>query len=98
VIDGGDIAVADLGGERRHRVLVMSNARFHRLSERALVAPEEVAPPGDVIAPWTVEAGGATFAVDLVRSIPVERLLEVVGAASIAEGRRAQRALRAILS
>ena len=76
----------------------MSNARFHRLSDRALVAPEEVAPPAEVAAPWSVEAAGAMFAIDLVRSVPLERLLEVVGGASVAEARRAQRALSAILS
>lgn len=98
MIDGGDIAVADLGGERRHRVMVLSNRRFHRLAQRVLVAPEDPGPAAEVPAPWSVEVAGAVFAIDLVRSIPIERVFEVVDVASIAEARRAQRALAAILS
>lgn len=98
MIDGGEIAVADLGGERRHRVLVLSNRNFHRLAERALVAPEYDGPLDAVADPWRVDADGAVFAVDLVRSLPIERLLDVVGCATVVEARRAQRALRALLS
>ena len=45
-----------------------------------------------------VDAGGSILAVDLVRSLPLDRLLDVVGCATVVEARRAQRALRALLS
>ena len=98
MIDGGEVVLADLGGERRHRVLVLSNRNFHRLADRAIVAPEYEGPVDDVAAPWRVEADGAIFAIDLVRSLPLDRLLDAVGSAGVVEARRAQRALRALLS
>ena len=75
MIDAGDIHLADLNEERRRRVLVLSNRRFHQIAGRAVVAPEVIAEPDQVPFPWRVEVDGAVYAVDLLRSISVDRLL-----------------------
>jgi len=90
--DAGDIWLADLNDERRRRVLVLSSARFHRLAGRALVAPELPGPPDDRPFPWRIEVEGTVYAVDLLRSLPTERLLERVDrlpAPAVAAARRA---------
>lgn len=90
--DAGDVWLADLNDERRPRVLVLSTARFHRLAGRALVAPELAGPADDKPFPWRVEVDGTVYAVDLLRSLPTERLLERVDrapAAAVAAARRA---------
>ena len=74
--DAGDIHLADLNEERRRRVLVISNSRFQRASGRALVAPEIIGEPDEVPFPWRVQVDDAVYAVDLVRSLPVARLLD----------------------
>jgi mRNA-degrading endonuclease toxin of MazEF toxin-antitoxin module len=74
--NAGDIHLADLNEERRRRVLVISNARFERVSGRVLVAPEIIGEPDEVPFPWRVQIDDAVFAVDLVRSVPAERLLK----------------------
>jgi mRNA-degrading endonuclease toxin of MazEF toxin-antitoxin module len=76
VINAGDIHLADLNEERRRRVLVISNGRFHSVSGRALVAPEVIGEPDEVPFPWRVEVDNGVYAVDLMRSLPVERLLD----------------------
>lgn len=76
MIEAGDIHVADLNEERRRRVLVLSNSRFHRLCDRALVAPEIECEPDEVLFPWRVRIDDAVYAVDLMRSLPDDRLLE----------------------
>ncbi|MGD9701980.1 MAG: type II toxin-antitoxin system PemK/MazF family toxin [Acidimicrobiia bacterium] len=76
MINAGDIHLADLNEERRRRVLVISNARFQRVSGRVLVAPEIIGEPDEVPFPWRVEVDDAVYAVDLVRSLPTERLLD----------------------
>ena len=73
--DAGDIHLADLNEERRRRVLVISNSRFQRVSGRVLVAPEIMGEPDEVPFPWRVQVDDAVYAVDLVRSLPVVRLL-----------------------
>ena len=92
MIQSGDIHVADLNDERRHRVLVVSNSRFHRLATRALVAPEIPGPADDVPPPWRVQVDDAVYAFDLLRTLPISRLLERTGRAPetvIAAARRA---------
>jgi mRNA-degrading endonuclease toxin of MazEF toxin-antitoxin module len=92
LIDTGDIYLADRNDERRSRVLVISSDRFHRASSRALVAPEILGGPDEVPFPWRVQIEGQVCAVDLIRSLPVDRLLDRVdraSAAKMAEGRRA---------
>jgi mRNA-degrading endonuclease toxin of MazEF toxin-antitoxin module len=76
VIDAGDIHLADLHEERRRRVLVISNERFHRVSGRVLVAPEIPGPPDEVPFPWRIQVDDAVYAVDMVRGLPVDRLLD----------------------
>jgi mRNA-degrading endonuclease toxin of MazEF toxin-antitoxin module len=74
--NAGDIHLADLNEERRRRVLVISNARFERVSGRVLVAPEIIGEPDEIPFPWRVQIDDAVFAIDLVRSLPVGRLLK----------------------
>jgi len=75
-MNAGDVHLADLNEERRRRVLVISNDRFHRLSSRVLVAPEILGTPDEVPFPWRVQIEEAVYAVDLVRSLPIDRLLD----------------------
>ena len=76
MISAGDIHFADLNEERRRRVLVISNSRFHRASGRALVAPEIIGEPAEVPFPWRVRVDDGVYAVDLVRSLAIDRLLD----------------------
>jgi mRNA-degrading endonuclease toxin of MazEF toxin-antitoxin module len=94
--DAGDIHLADLNEERRRHVLVVSNRRFHRLSGRVLVAPELRGGPDDVAFPWRVEVDGTVFAVDLLRSLPVDRLLDRTDRAPAATMVAVRRAVHAI--
>ena len=76
MINAGDIHLADLNEERRRQVLVISNDRFHRVSGRVLVAPEINGEPDEVPFPWRVQIDDTVYAVDLVRSLPANRLLD----------------------
>jgi mRNA-degrading endonuclease toxin of MazEF toxin-antitoxin module len=96
MIHAGDIHLADLHGERRWTVLVMSNDRFHRASDRVLVAPGIDVDDDEIIPPWIIRIGDDAFALDLVRSIPASRLLERTGRASSVDLQRARRALHQI--
>ena len=96
MIDAGDIHLADLHEERRRRVLVISNGRFHAASGRVLVAPEAVGDADEVPFPWRVQVDDAIFALDLVRSLPVERLLDRIDRAPAAAVAMVRRALRNI--
>jgi mRNA-degrading endonuclease toxin of MazEF toxin-antitoxin module len=82
MIDAGDIYLADLHGERRRRVLVISNSRYNSISGRVLVAPEILGGPDDVPFPWRVPVADALYGVDLVRSLPAGRLLDRTDRAS----------------
>lgn len=97
MIEAGDIYLADLSDER-HRVLVMSVSRFNEAAARAIVAPELRTEPGDVLFPWHITAGEVVFAVDLLRSLPAERLLERLDRASPAVMDVARRAVRNIIT
>lgn len=94
--DAGDIHLADLNEERRRRVLVLSSRRFAQLSDRVLVAPEVLGAPDEVPFPWRIEVDGVVFAVDLLRSLSADRLLERAGRAPADAVRRARQALHAI--
>ncbi len=96
MIDIGDVCLADLNEERRRRVLVMSSARFHRLSDRVVVAPEIFGEPDEVPFPWRVSIDDGIFAVDLLRSLPVARILDRIGRASPGGMLEVRRALRNI--
>ena len=97
MIETGDIYVADVGQEQRRHVLVISNSRFHRLSGRVIVAPALPGEPDEVPFPWRIEAEGMVFAVDLLRSIPAERLLEHVGRVTPSVASEVQRVTRHIM-
>lgn len=77
-MDAGDIYRADLNDEVTRRVLVVSTRQFHRLASRAVVVPELRSPPDDVPPPWRIEIDGTVFAVDMLRSLPVDRLVRRV--------------------
>lgn len=96
MIDGGDIFRADLHSERRQHVLVLSTARFHQFTGRALVAPEIDLAPLDDEMPWRIVVAGRLFAVDLLRSVPIDALLERVDRAPASTMIAARRAVRAI--
>ena len=92
MIDAGDVFLADLNEELRRRVLVISTDPFHRASGRAIVAPEVLGEPDEVPYPWRVPVDDGVYAIDLVRSMPIDRLLERTDratAASMAVVRRA---------
>lgn len=96
MIDSGDIHLADLNQERRIPVLVVSTGRFTRLSGRALVAPAIPGEPDDVPYPWRIEAEGHVFAVDALRSISTDRLVEFTGRVTPTVAASVQRVLRHI--
>ena len=74
--DAGDVHLADVGAETRRHVVVVSSARFHRLTGRAIVAPIAPTDPLDIDDPFFVDAGTDTVHVASLRSTPIERLLE----------------------
>lgn len=92
----GDVHLADLNEELRRRVLVISDERFHRLAQRVIVVPEIFVPLDDVLDPWRIRMLDGVFAVDLVRGLPISRLLERVDRAPADGLAAARRALRAI--
>lgn len=79
MIEPGDIYLADLHEERRRRVVIASNARFNRGSNRVFVIPELFGDEDEVMDPWRIAVEDAVFAVDLLRSLPATRLLDRVG-------------------
>ena len=87
----GDVVVADTRDEQRRRVLVVSDARFHRATQRAIVAPSIATIAGDE-SPWRPGVK-ERFAVDFLTTLPLDRLLEAVGRVDAATLRRAQRAI-----
>ena len=93
MINAGDIFLADLNEDIRRRVLVVSNERFHQASGRALVAPEVFGTPDEVPFPWRVLVEDGVYAVDLTRSVPLDRLLERADRATAAAMTIVRRAL-----
>ena len=89
----GDIWLADLGAETRRTVYVVSDNRFHRLAERAVVAPVLASPGSGHNPPWWIAHDKSVVAVERLTSIPVERLLERHGAAQYATVRAVQRTI-----
>lgn len=81
MISAGDVHRADLNEERRRLVLVVSNAKFNKLADRVVVVPQVFEAPDEVPFPWRVEFDGAVFAVDLMRTLPTDRLLRRTGRA-----------------
>ncbi len=93
MIETGDIYIADLNDEVRRRVLVISNARFNTLSNRVLVAPECPIDPDAVQFPWMVPIDGAVYAVNLLRSLSADRLLDRISRAPADAMRSVRQAL-----
>lgn len=93
MIEPGDLYVAHLNEDRHRQVLVASPSRFNRLAGRALVVPEVFGGPDEVAFPWRVESEGRVFAVDHVRTLAVERLVERAGRAPSATLDRVRRVL-----
>ncbi len=87
----GDIYLADARDAQRRRVLVVSDAAFHKSTGRAIVAP--VIGTIDVDdSPWR-PGTDERFAVDFLTTLPLERLLEPSGRVDAATLRNAQRAV-----
>ena len=76
----------------RRFVFVISDERFHRLAERAVIAPLlETAPA--IVRPWHVPLGDRVIAVNLLGTTPVARLLERIERAGFDTLRRVRRAV-----
>lgn len=89
----GDIWLADLGAETRRPVYVVSDDRFHRLAERAVVAPVLAAHRSERNPPWWIAHENSVVAVERLTSIPVERLLVLHGTAQYTTVRAVQRTI-----
>lgn len=94
--DSGDIYLADLGGEQRELVMVLSHQRFIGRSGRALVAPCRLGPDLAVLAPWHIPIDDHVFAIDYLLTVSERDLLGRVGKAPYAAVNAARRALLAI--
>ena len=91
----GEIWLVDRGAETRRLVFVISDARFHRLAERAVIAPVLDQAPGSP-RPWHVSFGEQAVAVNQLGTTPVDRLLERVGQAGFETLRQVRRAVQEI--
>ena len=91
----GEIWLADRGDETRRLAFIISDARFHRLAERAVIAPlldEVPASPR----PWHVLFADRAVAVNQLGTTPIDRLLERVDRAGFETLRQVRRAVREI--
>jgi len=70
----GEIWLADRGDETRRLVFIISDARFHRLAERAVVAPVLERAPASP-RPWHILLGDGAVAVNQLATTPMARLL-----------------------
>jgi mRNA-degrading endonuclease toxin of MazEF toxin-antitoxin module len=92
----GEIWIADRGDETRRPVFVVSDVRFQRLAERVMVAPVLDHVPA-VPRPWHIVLDDDRMvAVNLLATMPVDRLLERADAVAGDALSRARRAVRAI--
>lgn len=89
----GDVWLADVGAETRRPVYVVSDDRFHRLAERAIVAPVLTLGVPERNPPWWIPHESSVVALERLGSIPVERLLERRGTAPYSTVRAVQRAI-----
>eukprot|EP01041_Mallomonas_annulata_P032916 gene32916-biopygen25219 len=93
----GEIWTADSGHETRNQVFVISDARFHRLAERAVVAPV-IDVPVEARRPWHIGVDpDRVAAVNLLATVPIDRLLERVAPADAEALSVARRAARFIV-
>ena len=91
----GEIWLADRGDERRHLLYVISDTRFHRLAERAIVAPVLDALPA-APRPWPIAIDDRAIAVNQLGSTPIDRLLERVDRGDLETLRRVRHAVQAL--
>ena len=92
----GEIWLADRGEETHRFVFVISDTRFHRLSERAVVAPVLDRVPASP-RPWhVILEGDRAVAVNQLGTMSTARLLERVDSAAGEPLRQVRRAVRAI--
>jgi mRNA-degrading endonuclease toxin of MazEF toxin-antitoxin module len=96
VIEAGDVYVADFRDERRRLALVLSNVHFHRVSGQVIVAPQIDGEPDEVMLPWRIDFAGNVFAVDRIRSMHADRLLDRLDRAPLSIVAAARRAVRSI--
>jgi mRNA-degrading endonuclease toxin of MazEF toxin-antitoxin module len=96
-VSAGEVWLADRGDERRRLVFIVSDARFHRLAERAVIAPVLDDPPV-VPRPWHIPLGKQAVAVNQLGTVPIDRLLEHVDRAGYETLRQVRRAVREITS
>ncbi len=76
--------------------MVLTSIRFHRLAGRAIVAPAVVVSAADPQPPWRIAVGSDLFALDALRTVDLEQLLESVGRADRQACTAARSALQAI--
>ena len=93
----GEIWLADRGDETRRPLFVISDARFHRLAERAVVAPVLDGVPA-APRPWHIRLGDQAVAVNQLGTTPLARLLERVDRAGFETLRQVRQAVREITS
>ena len=98
----GEIWLTDRGDERRHLLYVISGLRFHRLAERAIVAPVLDTMPG-APRPWHIAIDGRAIderaiAVNQLGTTSIDRLLERVDRGDLETLRRVRQAVHAITS
>ena len=91
----GEVWLADRGDERRRLVFVISDDRFQRLAERAVVAPVLDERP-ERPSPWHVPLGTRAIAVNHIATVSLERLLERVEVTPNETLRQVRHALRAV--
>ena len=91
----GELWLADRGDERRHLLYVISDSRFHRLAERAIVAPVLDAMPA-APRPWHVAIDDRAIAVNQLGTASIDRLLERVERGDLETLRRVQSVVRQI--
>ena len=91
----GEVWLADRGEPTRRLVYVISDVRFHRLAERAVVAPVLEAMPA-LPRPWHIPLGERAVAVNQLGSMTIDRLLDRVDRSGLETLHQVRRAVREI--
>jgi hypothetical protein len=92
--------LADVGEERRRRVLVVSGPRFGATAGRAVVVPEIGFDPNLPLSPWRVPfEESAALAVDRLTTVPTDVLHHQVDQLSISQAQQVRRlVVRALIA
>jgi mRNA-degrading endonuclease toxin of MazEF toxin-antitoxin module len=91
----GEVWLADRGDETRRLVVVISDDRFQRLADRAVVAPVLEAAP-TIPRPWHIDADARWIAANHLGTVALDRLLERVDQVSVSSLREIRTAVRHI--